>query len=274
MFIDSHVHLDRDEFAGDRAAVMDRAAAAGVRLLLNVGYDLASSERAVALAQTDPRVVAAVGIHPHDAASVAGADGRVTRGGLRLLERLAELAVRPGVVAIGEIGLDFYRDLSPRPAQAAAMAAQVDLARRLDLPVILHVRDAWPEALDAVEAAGVPPRGGVLHAFSGDADAVAWAQRHGFLLGIGGPITYPKSRLPAIVAGCAADRLLLETDAPWLPPVPHRGRRNEPAWLPLVAARVGEILGLDAPAIGRLTSRAFARLFRMPAPEGGGEACS
>ena len=128
--------------------------------------------------------------------------------------------------------MDFYRDLSPRPAQRTALAAQLDLARELDLPVVFHVRDAWAETLALIDELGAPPRRGVLHAFAGDARAVAWARERGFLLGIGGPVTYKNSTLPDLVRLAGCDRLLLETDAPWLPPVPHRGRRNEPAFWP------------------------------------------
>ena len=268
MLTDTHLHLNRREFAGETAAVLERAAAAGVTRFLNVGYDLESSAASVALAGGDPRIWAAVGIHPHDASLLADAEGRLTDGGRAALDRLADLARHERVVALGEIGLDFYRALSPRPAQRTALTVQLALADRLDLPVIFHVRDAYAETLALVEAAGVPRRGGVLHAFAGDAAAVAWARRHGLRLGIGGPVTYKNSRLPELLAGCGPDDLLLETDAPWLPPAPHRGRRNEPAYVALVAARVAGIYGLPEEEVARRTTRNAELLFGLPPGEG------
>ncbi|MBK9302337.1 MAG: TatD family hydrolase [bacterium] len=260
MYTDTHLHLDRREFAGEIDAVLARAQAAGVTRLINIGYDLPSSEASVALAAGDDRLRAAVGVHPHDALAIADAAGEVTPAGERALARLAELAADPRVVAIGEIGLDFYRDLSPRPAQRAALRAQLALAARLDLPVVLHVRDAQDDIVAELEAAGVPARGGILHSFAGGAGHAAWGVAHGFLLGIGGPVTYRNSGLPEVLAGVAPEHLVLETDAPWLPPVPHRGGRNEPAYLPLTAARVAEICGIAAPELARVTGANVDRL--------------
>jgi TatD DNase family protein len=263
VLVDSHCHLDLPAFAADREAVLARAAAAGVGRLLNPGFDLESSARAAALAAGDPRIVAAVGVHPHDASLLADPEGRLTRDGEAALARLEEMARRPRVVAIGEIGLDFYRDLSPRPAQRTAFRAQLALAKRLDLPVVLHIRDAYAEALALVDAEGPPPRRGVLHAFAGDAAAAAWARARGFRLGIGGPVTYKNSRLPAALAGCAPGDLLLETDAPYLPPDPHRGRRNEPAYLTLTAAAVAAQRGWEPVELAAATTMAFGELFSV-----------
>jgi TatD DNase family protein len=262
--IDSHVHLARLEFAGDRADVRARALAAGVTGFLEVGYDLASSEAALAAARGDPSVYATVGVHPHDAEQLADADGRITAAGRRILDRLRELAAQPRVAAIGEIGLDFYRDLSPRPAQRAALVAQLELARELELPVVFHTRDAYRELMALVDDVGAPARRGVLHAFAGDATALAWARDRRLLVGIGGPLTYKNSRLPEVVAAATPADLLLETDAPWLPPAPHRGQRNEPAYLVHVRDRLAEILGLDPDEIARATDRNFAGLFGTP----------
>jgi len=258
--IDSHCHLNRDEFAADRAAVLDRAAAVGVTGFLNVGYDPATSRASVALAETDPRILATVGIHPHDAALLADADGALLPQADGLLAELESMAGHPRVAAVGEVGLDFYRDLSPRPAQRAALAAQLALADRVDKPVVFHIRDAWDETLALVDASGVPRRRGVLHAFAGDDRAVAWARERGFLLGIGGPVTYKNSTLPDRVREAGLDMLLLETDAPWLPPVPHRGQRNEPAYAALTCARVAEVLGTSPAAVAAATSANFRAL--------------
>jgi len=259
--IDSHVHLNRIEFAGDGLAVAARARAAGVAGFLNVGYDPASSRESIALAEQAPDIWATVGIHPHDALLLADDAGRLTPDGRALLAELETLSRHPKVVAIGEIGLDFFRDLSPRPAQFAALSAQLELAARVGLPVVFHVRDAWPQMLEFVDQVGLPPARGVLHAFSGDAAAVDWAIARGFRLGIGGVVTYRQSALPVQVARAGVDHLLLETDAPWLPPVPHRGSRNEPAWLGLVLDKVAGILQMDPLEVERRTDASFAALF-------------
>lgn len=259
MFTDTHLHLNRREFADDAAEVLDRAVAAGVTGFLNVGYDPESSVVSVALAERDPRFRAAIGVHPHDAARLADAEGVITGEGARVLEELAELARHPGVVAVGEIGLDFYRDLSPRPAQRAAFAAQVALADRLDLPVVLHIRDAYDEIIAMMEADGPPRRRGIMHSFAGAARAAAWGVANGFLLGIGGPVTYRNSRLPGILAELRPENLVLETDAPWLPPQPFRGQRNEPAYLVHTAEAVAAIYGLAPADLARITDETFAR---------------
>lgn len=259
--IDSHLHLHREDFAADRLDVLTRATTAGVTGFLEVGYDPASSEAAVALASSDPRILASVGVHPHDAALLADGDGQVTAAGREILARLRDLAAHPRVVAIGEIGLDFYRDLSPRPAQRRALVLQLELAEVVGKPVIFHIRDAYPETLALVDDVGVPSRGAVLHAFAGDAAAVVWARERGLKLGIGGPITYKSSALPAVLAGVEPADVLLETDAPWLPPTPHRGRRNEPAHLWLIRDRLAEVLETTPFALAAQTDANFARLF-------------
>ena len=264
--IDSHVHLNRHEFGGDAEGVAARARAAGVTGFLNVGYDLESSRASLALAEAAVDIRATVGIHPHDALDLADAAGHLTAAGRERLAELEALASRPRVVAIGEIGLDFYRDLSPRPAQYAALEAQLDLADRLGLPVVFHVRDAWDEVRAFVDQVGVPAAGGVLHAFSGGPEVVDWALTRGLRLGIGGPVTYRQSALPEQVARAGVASLLLETDAPWLPPVPHRGQRNEPAWLGLVLDKVAAILQMEPGEVERRTDAGFAALFRDRAP--------
>lgn len=261
--IDTHVHLHRDEFAADRQAVLARARDAGVTGMINVGYDLASSGASVALAAAHRWIRATVGVHPHDASLLADAHGCITAQGRRHLDELADLAAAPGVVAIGEVGLDFYRDLSPRPAQRAALAAQLELAARLDLPVVFHIRDAYAETLSLVESVGLPRRGGVLHSFAGDAAHARWARERGCLLGIGGPITYKNSKLPQVLAdaGVTAADVILETDAPWLPPVPFRGKRNEPAFLVHTCEVLASVLATDGERLAAATGLNVGRLF-------------
>lgn len=260
--IDSHVHLNRHEFGDESGQVVERARAAGVTGFLNVGYDLQTSRESIALADRFPDVWATVGVHPHDALLLADEQGLLTDDGRRRLGEIEQLCRHPRVLAVGEIGLDYFRDLSPRRAQQAALSAQLELAARLDLPVVFHVRDAWDPMLAFVDQAGLPPRRGVLHAFSGDERAVDWALERGFRLGIGGVVTYRQSTLPAMVARAGCDALLLETDAPWLPPVPHRGQRNEPALLGLVLDTVAGILQMEPGEVGRRTDASFAALFR------------
>lgn len=264
--IDSHVHLNRKEFAGDQSEVLSRAAAEGVTGFLNVGYDLETSRESIALANADARILATVGIHPHDALMLADEQGNLTSDGESALGTLEELAADPRVVAIGEIGLDYFRDLSPRPAQRQALAVQLELADRLDLPVVFHVRDAWDEIMVEIDRLGVPRRGGILHSFSGDEKTVVWARERGLMLGIGGPVTYKNSRLPELVALAGVEMILLETDAPWLPPVPFRGKRNESGYLAHTLAKVAEILEMDPAEVDRLTTESFERLFVRSIP--------
>ncbi len=259
--IDSHVHLNRQEFDGEIPAVMTRARAAGVTGFMNVGYDLASSHESIALAEAHPEIRATVGVHPHDAENLADPEGNITAAGREILAELEDLAARPEVVAIGEIGLDFFRDLSPRPAQYAALTAQLELANRVQLPVVFHIRDAWAETLAHLDSVGAPEKKGVLHAFSGDDAAVNWAHEHGFLLGIGGPVTYKKSHLPELVPLAGVEHILLETDAPWLPPVPHRGQRNESAYMEHTLNKVATLLELTPEEVARQTTASFARIF-------------
>jgi TatD DNase family protein len=255
--IDSHTHLDSHRFEEDREAVMERALAAGVAAMINVGADLASSQRSVALADRYPNVYASVGVHPHKARTVDGA----------ALAELRALASHPKVVAVGEIGLDFYRDLSPRDQQRRAFRAQLAWAAKLGKPVIIHDREAHDEVLELLAnwmAEAPERRRGVLHCFSGDLAMATEAVALGLYLGVDGPVTYRNARkLPEIVAWMPLDRLLIETDCPYLPPDPHRGQRNEPAYVRLVAAKVAEIKGLPLEEVARVTTENVRRLFGM-----------
>jgi len=259
--IDSHVHLNRKEFADSQPEILARARAAGVQAFLNVGYDLASSAESIALAEANEDVWATVGIHPHDAALLADSEGQPVADIENILDQIRNLANNPRVVAIGEIGLDFFRDLSPRPAQRTALKLQLEIAEELQLPVVFHIRDAWTETLAMIDEFGVPTKGGILHSFSGDENSVQWARQRGFFLGIGGPITYKNSRLDELVATAGIDMILLETDAPWLPPVPHRGQRNESAYLVHTRAKVAESLGVSEDEVDIQTTLNFHRLF-------------
>lgn len=249
MIIDSHAHLDFPPFDPDREAVIARARVAGMVAILNVGADLESSRASVALARQYDFIYAAVGIHPHDAETMTPA----------VLEELRHLARCPKVVAIGEIGLDYYRDLSPRPVQRQAFADQLALAAEVGLPVIIHCRDAWADTLAILR--GWSGRG-VLHSYSGGPERLEEVLALGFSVGISGPVTFPNAhRLRAVVATVPLDRLLVETDCPYLTPEPYRGRRNEPAYVWYVAGAIARARGMTAEEVAQITTENARRLF-------------
>jgi TatD DNase family protein len=251
VLIDTHCHLWFDDFDADRDACLQRAATAGVTGFVQVGTDLVSNDRAIALARAHPTAMrATVGVHPHDAKSID--DGA--------LARLRAQAADPMVVAIGEIGLDYFRDHSPRDVQRDAFQRQLALARELDQPIVLHCRDAHDDLL-AILRAGAPWRG-IAHCYSGGPERLDAYLALGLHVSLAGPVTYKNAvGLRAAARTVPADRLLLETDCPYLTPVPHRGRRNEPAFLRFTAQAVAAARGepLDALA-ARTTANAEALL--------------
>jgi TatD DNase family protein len=250
--IDSHAHLDDRVFDKDRATVIARAFSEKIGVL-TVGADLRSSERAVRLAERHRSIWAAAGVHPHDAKTV-------NQDVLDALERLAQ---RDGVVAIGEIGLDYYRDLSPRNVQRRAFEQQLALARRLDLPVCLHDRESTADLLAILRAAG-DRHHGVVHSFLGEGEFARAFLELGLHLGIGGPLTFPKNNaLRDAVRHIPLDRILIETDCPYLTPVPYRGRRNEPAYVRYVAKSVAAIKGIAFEDAARQTTENSNRLFGL-----------
>ncbi|MFI5272058.1 MAG: TatD family hydrolase [Ktedonobacterales bacterium] len=258
MLVDSHAHVQVHQFALDRAQVIAGAFAAGVGRMIVPGVELESSRAAVELAAAYPgRLFAAVGTHPHDATTLTPA----------ALAAHEQLARAPGVVAIGEIGLDFYRDLSPRDLQRAALVAQLDLARALDLPIILHNRESHAEMIAMLRAHGQGLRG-VFHCFTGDQQMARDALDLGFYLSFAGPVTFPKNvELAEVAAWAPLDRLLVETDSPYLAPPPFRGKRNQPAHVALVARRVAELRGLPIAELAAATTANATTLFRLPTLE-------
>ena len=252
---DTHAHLHFPEFDEDREAMLDRARAAGVRRMLTIGTEPESSRAAVALAAHEAEVWAAVGVHPHDAAAAdATALGEIER-----------LAGEPRVVAVGEIGLDYFRNLSPRENQERVFRALLGLARRLGKPVVVHCRDAHEDVLRILGEERVGEVGGIMHCFSGDVAIARRCLDLGLMISLAGSVTYPKPRaLPDVARFVPGDRLVIETDCPFLPPQGHRGKRNEPALVAITAARVAELRGesLDVLAT-RLTANACA-LFGIP----------
>jgi TatD DNase family protein len=249
---DTHAHLHVPEFADDLSAVLERARAAGVQRLVTIGTDAATSAAALALAAREPGVWATAGIHPHDAAEADEA-------AFIEIERLAD---DPRVVAIGEIGLDFFRNLSPREAQEQTFRRLLELARRIGKPAVIHCRDAHAETLAILRDSGVRDCCGIMHCFSGDVDIARRCLDLGLVISLAGPVTYPKPRaLPDVARFVPGDRLVVETDCPFLPPQGHRGRRNEPAYLALTAARVAELRGEPLARLGPQMSATARRLF-------------
>jgi TatD DNase family protein len=247
MVVDSHCHLDVSQFDADRPAVLEQARAAGVKAIVIPGIDLQHCRQAVALANAHDDIYAAVGIHPND----SGDYGDASEADLR------SLADHPKVVAYGEIGLDYYWDKVKPARQRAAFERQLELAASLGLPVIIHSRDAnedvavilgeWVQStLFKSSPLAKRPFAGVLHAFSGDVAMAEAAYRWNFVLSLGGPVTYTNAKqLHALVPQLRRDRLMLETDAPYLTPHPHRGKRNEPAYVSLVCARLAALYGVS-----------------------------
>jgi len=268
--IDSHCHLQDPKFDGDGQAVVQRAHEAGISALVVVGYDLDSSRRAVAMAGSLENVYATVGVHPHDSKTLTPSDS----------DALARLAHDPRVVAIGEIGLDFYRNLSPPDHQRQAFREQLDLARTLRLPVVIHARNAGDEAFEILSAHAESTKPewpahrplGVMHCFAGD---LALALRYieiGFLISIAGAVTYPNAeQTRAVARDVPLPSMVIETDAPYLTPQSRRGQRNEPAYIIETVRFISELRSEPLQVIAESTSANAARLFalgRVPQPAG------
>jgi len=250
--VDTHAHADGNPAIALRE--FERAFAAGLVGVVIVGIDLASSQIAVDLARREPRVRAAIGVHPHNA----------SRWTPQVERDLRTLSQRPEVAAIGECGLDYYRNLSPRVEQERAFRAQVQLARETGKPLLVHDREAHREVLEVLSATGCPS-GCVLHCFSGDRVHAERCLEHGIYLGIAGTVTYPRSlALRDVVRWAPLDRLLLETDCPYLSPEPLRGRRNEPANLPLIATAVSRLRGIEPEEVARATTANARTLLGWP----------
>lgn len=247
--IDTHCHLGSSRFRKDRAEVMARARQAGVGHFVEVAYDLSTSERSIALAREHGDMWASVGMHPHEVAKAQpGA-----------FEQLETMSHDPEVVAIGECGLDFYRDLSPRDLQREWFERQIDLAKRRRLPLIVHVRDAMDEALDRLEKA-MPERKGIMHCWSGNAAQARRAADLGFVLGIGGSLTYGDAALEEAARTVRDEAIVLETDAPYLVPLPKDTKRNEPALIARVRAKLAALRGTSEKAIDDLTTANAQRI--------------
>ena len=259
MLIDTHAHLDDTRYDGDREAVIARARDAGVETFVTIGCDLATSKAAVDLATRYPFVYAAVGVHPHEVKHIE--DG--------WYDAFRRLAGHEKVVAYGEIGLDYHYNHSPPKLQRERFREQVGLAKELRLPLVIHTREAQEDTIAILKEEKAGDVGGVFHCFSGDARLAKDALELGFYLSFSGVITFQNATpLRDIVKTVPLDRILVETDCPYLTPAPHRGKRNEPAFVTLVAEKIAEVKGTAAAAgveeIGRVTSDNARRLFKIP----------
>ncbi len=250
--IDTHCHIDFPDFNRDRPEIIVEASRQGVNRLINIGADIDSSRRSLKLAETHANIYCTVGVHPHDSKTLTPA----------ILMELEQMAVSHKVVGIGEIGLDYYRNLSPHDIQRKAFIAQLDLAVKLHLPVVIHVREAMDEALSIIADYAGRLRG-VFHCFPGTTDQARRLAVMGFLISVNGVITYRNSRMAIVGREVDLETVLLETDCPYLTPEPFRGKRNSPAQVRLVGAKLAEIRGVDISEIDRITTRNAEKLFHL-----------
>lgn len=257
--VDSHAHLEFPQFDDDRAAVLERARAAGVETLLAIGSGTGPHrlDAAIPFAEQHDWIYATIGIHPHEAKEATEEH----------FARLDELAQHPRVIGWGEMGLDYYYDHSPRDVQQHVFRRQLGLARVARLPVIIHCRDAWPDCLGILEqdwhATGL---GGVLHCFTGTLEDARRGLDMGFMISFAGNVTYPKMQhLRDVARAIPLDRILTETDSPFLPPQGRRGKRNEPAFVVEVAQALGNVRDLGSDQMGRITAENFRNFFRLGA---------
>jgi TatD DNase family protein len=270
LLIDSHAHLEMEQFDADRAAVLERARVAGIDNILAIGSGTGpgSLDCAIRLADQHDWIYATIGIHPHEAKLASEQD----------FEELATLAKHPKVLAWGEIGLDYYYDHSPREVQREVFVRQMQMARASNLPIVIHCRpsenseNAWDECLGLIEEHwSASQLGGILHCFTGQEPHALKAVELGFMVSFSGNITFPKAEnIRQVAKQLPLDTILIETDSPFLAPVPHRGKRNEPAFVVKVAEKIAELRGIPVDQVGRQTSENFRRFFSLlPRNDGG-----
>jgi TatD DNase family protein len=254
MLIDTHAHLQWTNFDADRERVITRARKADVKYIVNIGFDLNSSMEAIELAEKHEGLYTTVGIHPHNASQLNE----------NVLEELRKLSENSKTVAIGEIGLDYYRNLSPLEAQRKAFEAQLRLAEEMELPAVIHDREAHADTLEMLSKF----RGkieGIMHCFSGSREMAEQFINSGFLISFAGPVTFPNAHKLHEVAKCTAlNRILLETDSPWLAPQEVRGKRNEPSFLPFIAKKIARLKGTSMDELAEATSKNARRIFQLP----------
>ena len=267
--IDTHCHIAGKEFDADRAAVLARAWEAGLSamIIIGAGDGMEGNERAIALAQTDPRLFCAIGIHPHDAGKGAGPDALTFCRSPDMEASAKRSPASPAplkIVAIGETGLDYHYDHVPREVQQQCFREQLSLAHEWQLPVIIHSRDAWEDTLRVLKETGIPKRKGVFHCFGETVDDAERAIALGFYISIPGILTFKKpGHSLEVVKHIPLEKILIETDAPYLAPIPHRGKRNEPAFVKHVAEKIAEIRGISYEEVVRQTTENAIKLFSL-----------
>ncbi len=254
MFFDTHAHLDDEQFQADQNAVIVRAQEAGVELLVNVGYNVKSAQNTLELTRKYSFIYGAVGMHPHDAKDY----------GESSYELFRKIAGDPRIVAIGEIGLDYHYDLSPRDTQKQVFRRMIALAKEVRLPVIIHDREAHEDTFAIVQEEGAFQVGGIFHCYSGSLPLAKVALDLGFYISFAGPVTFANAhKLREVVKEAPLERILIETDCPYLAPAPYRGKRNEPAFVPKVAATIAQLKGLTIEEAARVTLENGKRVFKI-----------
>lgn len=257
--IDSHCHLNYIDGCGTPSELVAEAAEAGVHTIINIGADLASSFESVNLSKRFKSVYSTVGVHPHDAARVSD----------KALGEIRKLTEENKVVAVGEIGLDYYRDLSPRKVQRQVFHKFLEMAVEVKLPVVIHTREAFEDTLEIIEEYASDLRGGVFHCFPGDVDEARRVIDLGFVISVGGVITYPKAKMADVAAAVPLDKIILETDAPYLTPVPYRGKTNRPALVAHVYRKLAELRSIGPAEVEKTVDRTCQKLFGLVEVFGG-----
>jgi TatD DNase family protein len=253
MLVDSHAHLQWRSFDQDREKVITLAKEADVKYIVNIGYDLEGSKKAIELAEKHEGLYATVGIHPHNASELNE----------KVLDNLRRLSENPKVVAIGEIGLDYYRNLSPKAAQQKAFEAQLILAQELELPVVIHDRDAHVDVLKTLSKFK-GKLNGVMHCFSGSSEMAEQYVKMEYYISFAGPVTFPNARkLHESAKSIDLNKILLETDCPWLAPQEMRGKRNEPAFLPFTAEKIANLRGISLAELAEATTKNTKQIFHI-----------
>ncbi|PBB04922.1 MULTISPECIES: TatD family hydrolase [Salimicrobium] len=252
MLFDTHVHLNADQFEEDRNETIRRAREAGVEYMTVVGFDRKTIPKALEIAESDENIYAAVGWHPVDAVDMKEED----------LEWIEGLADHPKVVAIGEMGLDYHWDKSPKDVQKEVFKKQIALAKRVKLPIIIHNREATEDIIEVLEQEHAEDVGGIMHCYNGPVEYAERAIAMNFMISLGGPVTFKNAKLPKEVAKAVEMKhLLVETDAPFLAPHPNRGKRNEPAWVKLVAEQIAELKELPYEEVAETTTDNAKKFF-------------
>ncbi len=254
MFIDSHAHLDDDRFNEDRDSIIEAIRKNDIDIVVNIGADLSSSIRSIKLSEEYDFIYAVVGVHPHDAKTMDD----------NTINLIKTFAAKEKVVAIGEIGLDYYYDNSPRDIQKKRFIEQIELAKDLDMPIVVHTRDAAGDTMEIIKNAQDGRLRGVMHCYSGSVEQAFEYIDLGFCISLGGPVTFKNSRVSKEVAkAIPLDKMMIETDSPYLTPEPYRGKRNNPMYVKYVAEKIAELREVSIEEIGRVTSENTKRLFNI-----------